>query len=102
MLQVNPYIVGYTFLLTDEGLPRFDDLRSEFGERRYETFNPNLTEEVCKALSRRNCKHCYNSGLLHLNNAKSVRWEQACYCVQNKIAKMDEQMQQSILGGYNG
>ena len=88
----NPFVVGY--IVSEQAFKR-----EEFEERNYNQFNPNLTEGVCQALAKRNCKHCYNSGLQHYNNGKNIKWEESCYCVKNKINKMEESMKHTVLYG---
>lgn len=123
--RMNPYIVGYTdnpaVPKGEEGLPTNvlnttivplptpegeevtepKSFRETIGDRDYKYTNPYFTYEVCRALSKRNCRNCYGTGLQHFSIPEKVKWSEGCRCVKNKLDKMEKQAEgtkRAILG----
>jgi hypothetical protein len=118
--QINPFVVAYTqnlktaedkqegvaptnylnIPITPLPLPTNDGdkddkeektFREAIGDREYNQINPSFTAEVCQALARKNCKHCYNSGVQHYSVPEKVKWAEACWCVKNKLKRMEKE-----------
>lgn len=125
--QINPYVVAYTEkkgvespikgtvptnfldiaatlpLPTAEGdeVKKEKSFREAIGDRDYEQLNPSFTTDVCAALSKRNCKHCYNTGLQHFSVPERAKWAEACWCVKGRLDKMEKEVEgtkRAILG----
>lgn len=126
--QINPFVVAYTEkkeadapikntvptnfvdiaaisipLPTAEGetVEEEKSFRDTIGDRIYDQLNPTFTDEVCAALSKQNCKHCYNTGLQHFSVPERAKWAEACWCVKNHLDKMEKAVEgtkRAILG----
>lgn len=123
--QINPFVVAYSEkkgveppikgtvptnfldiaatlpLPTAEGEEVKDVFRENIGDRVYDQLNPSFTADVCAALSKQNCKHCYNTGLQHFSVPENVKWAEACWCVKNRLDKMEKEVEgtkRAILG----
>lgn len=126
--QINPFVVAYTEkrgedkplegtlptdfvevaatsipLLTAEGDGGDEkkSFRETIGDRVYDQLNPTFTADVCAALAKQNCKHCYNSGLQHFSVPERAKWSEACWCVKNRLDKMEKEVEgtkRAILG----
>lgn len=116
--QINPYVVAYTEknvadtplkdtlpsnfidapilpLPTAEGDEIKDEksFRETIGDRVYDQLNPSFTADVCAALSKQNCKHCHSTGLQHFSVPENVKWAEACWCVKNRLDKMEKEVE---------
>lgn len=123
--QINPFVVAYTekkegdnplketlptdfisvsasSLPTDEVKGEEKSFRETIGDRDYEQFNPTFTSEVCAALAKSGCRHCYTTGLQHFSVPERAKWSEACWCVKNHLDKLEKEVEGSkkVILGY--